>query len=53
MNNFLVGFILGFMAAGAVTFGWYHGMLKPQFDKLKSLAEDRLKAGVETLKGKL
>ena len=43
MAEFFVGFILGFIAASAVTVWWYHGNLKPKIDGLKKEAAEALR----------
>lgn len=44
-------FVLGFASAAALALGWYRGKLKPRFDALKQMAEDKLKEKVDTLRG--
>lgn len=45
-------FLLGFGCAAALAIGWHMGLVRPRLEALQQLAEDRLKAGIETLKGK-
>lgn len=45
-------FALGFACAAALAVGWHLGKVKPRMDALAKMAEDHIKRGVETVRGK-
>lgn len=51
----MVKFLWGFACGGATVLTlcllWYRGKLKPRLDTLKQMAEDKLKEGVDKLRG--
>lgn len=44
-------FLLGFACAAALALGWHFGRIRPRMRALAQLAEDRLQAGVDRLRG--